>query len=304
MLTSSRNKAIFLLLPLFALLTLVIPANARQQKPPEVAGQLTRFTAPPRAAAKPAFLLHLPGIGGTRGIDRTLVDGLLAGGVATRAVAFDWTEEDPGLGALTALDRNKREAKRIASLILNQRRRQPDVAIVFTSHSGGAGLMAWALEDLPPGVTVDTAVFIAPALSPGYDLSVALKHVTGKVYVLWSKRDKLVLRTGTEMFGTIDRVQTAAAGNVGFLRPGEDGTAVATPSTRPAGLPKDQPIPSRVVKFADPTQYQKLVGVPYDPAWRRLSNNGSHIGPMREPFAEGVIAPLILTGRLPADPQK
>ena len=197
MLTSLRNKTILLLLSLLISLTLILPATAQRSTQPEVSGQITRFTAPQRrGAAKPAFLLHLPGIGGTRGIDRALVDGLLAGGVATRAVAFDWTEDDPGLDALTSLDRNKREAKRIASLILNQRRRQPNVPIVFTSHSGGAGLMAWALEDLPPGVKVDAAVFIAPALSPGYDLSAALKHVKGKVYVLWSGRDKVVLGAG------------------------------------------------------------------------------------------------------------
>ncbi len=284
---------------LLALVLAVPGASAQQAR--QANPQVTTRTAParPGAAVKPAFLLHIPGIGGTRGIDQTLVTGLFAGGAATRAVLFDWTENDPGIDALVALDRNRREAQEVADLIVRQRRRQPKVPILLTSHSGGAGIMAWALEDLPAGVTVETAVFLAPALSPGYDLSRALKHVTGEVYVFWSPRDSAVLGTGTEIFGTMDRVNTAAAGNVDFLRPGADGTAVATPSTRPAGLAEGRPIPSRVVRFADPGQYAKLISVPYDPAWRRFSNNGSHLGPMRVPFAQNVLAPLLTAGKLP-----
>ena len=39
--------------------------------------------------------------------------------------------------------------------------------------------------------------------------------------------------------------------------------------------------------------------VPYDSAWMKLGNIGDHIGPMARPFAREVIAPLLLTGKLP-----
>ena len=248
-------------------------------------------------AARPAFLLHFPGIGGTRGIDRNLVAGLFDGGVATRAAIFDWTEGQDGLDAL---DRNKIEAQAAADLIVRQRRRQPNVPILVTSHSGGAGPAVWALEALPPGVTVDALVLLAPALSPRYDLSPALKHVSGRAYAVTSPLDKLILGTGTEVFGTIDRVNTAAAGSVGFLRPGSDGTAVACPSTRPIGLPKDAPLPTTVVTFNDPAQYDKLTDVPYQPEWRRVGNNGTHLGPMMPTFVRRVLAPMVETGKVPA----
>ena len=280
---------------------LLLPAPALADAPPRAeVTWVAAAAAREGPAARPAFLLHFPGIGGTRGIDRTLVAGLFDGGVATRAAIFDWTEGQDGLDALAALDRNKIEAQAAADLIVRQRRRQPGVPIIVTSHSGGAGPAVWALEDLPPGVTVDALVLLAPALSPGYDLSPALKHVSGRAYAVTSPLDKLVLGTGTEVFGTIDRVNTAAAGDVGFLRPEPDGTAVARPSTRPMGLAKDAPLPTRVVQFADPVQYDKLTDVPYRPAWRRVGNNGTHLGPMMPVFVRRVLAPMVETGKVPA----
>jgi hypothetical protein len=179
---------------------------------------------------------------------------------------YDWTDHDPGVPALQATERHKTHARKIAEKLTDQFRAEPMRPIYLTSHSGGAGLAAWALEDLPPEVKIERALFLAPALSPDYDLSKALSHVSDKAYVLYSSADTVVLSVGTKTFGTIDGVYTEAAGVAGFK----------TPRTA-----------------ADPTQYRKLIQLPYDPAWSQFGNFGSHIGPMATPFAAHVLVPML-----------
>ena len=225
------------------------------------------------APAGGIYLLHLPGIGGLMRIDRLLTGGLRSGGLeGADVIVYDWTNGSRGLPALGALERNKQEAKKIARMIEDRARANPGQRIVITGHSGGSGLAVWALESLPDDVTVDTLVMIAPALSPQYDLSRALRRVK-RAYAFNSEYDP-VLGPGTRTFGTIDRIMTNAAGRVGFHKP--DG--------------------------ADDAQYAKLVQIPYERGFLAFGNLGDHIGAMMPRFAAKVIAPVILTGELPKLP--
>jgi hypothetical protein len=232
---------------------------------------------PSIAASRPAIerlpplLLHLPGIGGKRSFDLAMVRGFVKGGFTGDVQIYDWTEGDSGIGALRAMERNKREARLIAAALLDRHVRDPSAKVYLTCHSGGAGLAVWALEDLPSDVMVQSIVFMSPALSPTYDLTRALRHVLGHAYVFSSLSDNLVLGYGTRVFGTIDGVQTDAAGRVGFQRP-------------PSG---------------DPEQYKKIVSLPYDPAWERYHNFGDHVGGMGRLFAQAVLAPLVRSGIVP-----
>jgi hypothetical protein len=126
-------------------------------------------------------------------------------------------------------------------------------------------LAVWALEALPADVHVQTVILIAPALSPKYDLTRALAHVNGKMYAFTSTLDSLVLGTGTQLFGTIDGVQTPAAGFGGFVRP----------------------------TSANPAAYQKLVPCPYQAAWQKYHDFGDHLGGMSRPFSREILSPLL-----------
>jgi pimeloyl-ACP methyl ester carboxylesterase len=163
------------------------------------------------------------------------------------------------------------EAKMVADLVQQLARENPHAKLTVSVHSGGAGIIVWALEQLPDDVKIDSLLLLSPALSPQYDLSKALRHVRGKVYAFYSPYDVAILGIGTHMFGTIDGVKTDAAGKTGFAKP--------------AG--------------ADDAQYAKLVQVPYDSSWVRVGNIGDHIGTLSRPFARRVVAPLLLTGNLP-----
>ncbi|HEY1923532.1 MAG TPA: hypothetical protein VGG44_12340 [Tepidisphaeraceae bacterium] len=218
-----------------------------------------------RVTVKGPLLLHLPGVAGLIGVDRRMIAGLRDGGVTANIVIYDWTEHDAGIHALQAYDRNQHEAQLIASLIAAHAAADPLSPIYITAHSGGCGLAAWALADLPPDIKVQTVIFIAPALSPRFDLTAALHHVNGKLFVFSSRFDTLVLFTGTRVFGTIDGVQTEAAGFSGFIQP----------------------------KNADPIMYEKIVQCPYQKEWVEYGNLGDHIGGMSRSFATNILAPLI-----------
>ncbi|MGH7176139.1 MAG: hypothetical protein ACREJC_02055 [Tepidisphaeraceae bacterium] len=227
-----------------------------------------------RAAQPSIWLLHLNGIGGERRIDHTLVDGLVQGGLDAQTNIYDWTGPDTGLAALTVTKRHQEESAKVAEMIEKEFRADPDRPIVLTGHSAGAGIAAYALEKLPDDVVIETLLMLQPALSPGYDLSKALRHVHGKAYAFTSLGDVIVLSAGTKMFGTVDGIKTDAAGRVGFEIP----------------------------ETADKFEYAKLMQIPYRPEWVRFGNTGEHIGPMRRAFAREVIAPLLLTGKLPPTP--
>ncbi len=230
------------------------------------------FTLPACAQArqKPYFL-HLPGIGGERITEQWLLSGLKAGGVDAEYRMYDWTDGDIGLPALLAHDENIARAKKISELLATHIRNNPDQRVIVSSHSGGCGLAVWTLESLPDNLQIDTLVMIAPALSPQYDLTRALKHVKGRLYVFSSPAD-IVVGTGTRLFGTIDGVKSESAGLHGFVCPAN----------------------------ADKEQYGKLVPLPYRNEWLPLYGNaGTHICAMRVVFARDFIAPLLLTGKIP-----
>ena len=101
--------------------------------------------------------------------------------------------------------------------------------------SGGTGLVVRALEGLPED-SVEAAVLLSPALSPGYDLSRALRAVRREMVVFWSPLDLFVLGLGTRIFGTVDRVNSVSAGLVGFRPPvGPDEAGAGAYAQAPAG---------------------------------------------------------------------
>jgi len=223
-------------------------------------------TTAPAVDFSQTWLLHLPGIGGERTMDRRMTRGLRQGGWDGQISIYDWTEHDPGLDALLNHERNVREAAKVAGQIEDRLSKDPKLEITLTSHSGGTGIAVWALERLPEGMQVQTLVLLASALSPDYDLSKALGHVRGKAYVFFSNNDQVVLGAGTRLFGTIDGVKSEAAGLVGFRQPPD----------------------------ADKAQYEKLVQKPYDKGWIAFENIGNHIGCMSQPFAQNVLAPMLI----------
>jgi hypothetical protein len=128
------------------------------------------------------------------------------------------------------------------------------------------------VEDLPEGVQVQSVLLVEPAVDPNHDLSRALHHVRGHLFVTKSGGDFILLGIGTMLVGTTDGgIHAAAAGNVGFNMPAS----------------------------ADKDEYRKLVEIPYQSDWTKYRNFGGHVGPLDREFAKKVLGPMVVRDDAP-----
>ena len=220
---------------------------------------------PARPFGHDVVLIYVPGIGGCGRADGEWTRGLRAGGYDGRIEVCRWSDHLGPLDALWGHARQRAQARRIAKRICQLRDESPASPIVLAAHSAGAGLVALALEDLPPEVEVDRVVLLAPALSRTYDLTRALRHVRDRADVFCSDRDTLVLAIGTFLFGTVDGVHGEAAGHGGFVQPSGAGAA----------------------------EYEKLHTHPFSRERQLLGDDGGHYGPQSFDEAALIAAPLL-----------
>ncbi len=231
----------------------------------------------------------LPGIEGPSPLNRDVALGLDDGGVSSAIEIYDWTVGVPGsmIVNLAYLERNRAQAQRLADRIVEYRALRPGRPVHLVGHSGGAAIAIMALEALPPGRQIDMAILLAPAISPGYDLTTALRRTRRGIVNFYSERDVGLLRVGTTIFGSVDREHGASAGATGF--------------SVPAGLGEA----SRGLYAS------KLHQVAWDPRLRRAGASGTHIGWASREFAAGFLASLIVESEAAAaarrpygDPQR
>lgn len=233
-----------------------------------VSGKAAESPLPAATVVAPSQVIFLPGIAGVRDAERGVVTHLQQQLIGSRVNVFDWTAGRQGLNALSDYDRNQSMAAMLSRRLLAAMRAAPATDIDLVAHSGGAAIAVWALEKMPAQACVRNIILLAPGLSPNYDLSRALTHVRGRMFVFFSNRDWWVSGAGTKLLGTMDRINTESAGYRGFHMP----------------------------PHADTAQYAKLICVPYDPAWEALGNSGDHMGPLAPQFVSAVIVPLLNDG--------
>lgn len=217
------------------------------------------------------LIIVLPGIEGPGMFNHDVAVGLGDGGVSSAIEIHDWTTGVPGnfVWNLADFERNRDAAKRLAVKIVNYRQIHPNRPVHLVGHSGGAGIAVLALESLPKGTRIDMALLLAPALSPEYDLSAALRHTRVGVCNFYSENDVTLLKYGTSVFGSIDREFGESAGAVGFHAP-------ATLSAEDRKLYDD-----------------RLRQVRWSPMLARRGASGSHIGWTSKEFVKSYLAPIV-----------
>lgn len=137
-------------------------------------------------------------------------------GVDAAIEVYQWPSSSDALTNLTAYERNRAEARRVADHLTEYARSHPGAAIDLAGYSGGGGLAVLTAEALPEDVKLRNVLLVQCALSPDYDLEPALRRVDGQLVNFHSQRDWLILGVGTQTFGTIDRKYVPAAGKDGF----------------------------------------------------------------------------------------
>jgi hypothetical protein len=170
---------------------------------------------------------------------------------------------------LTNVTNRDAHARGIAETIRRSRASRPDCPVYVVAKSGGSGVAVMALELLDKDA-VERVVLLAPALSPRYNLTAAIRAVRREIVVFWSPFDLLVLGAGTRVLGTIDRVNTVGAGLIGFRAPLRE--------------PGEQ---------ARNGAYAKLRQVRWNIRMAASGNFGGHMGPDSPLFLSRYVIPLL-----------
>lgn len=215
-------------------------------------------------------ILVLPGIEGGNVLSRRIALGLADGGVRSAIEIHDWTLGLPAFPVnLMYLERNQRVAQELAQHLVDYRAAHPERPIHLVGHSGGAGIIVFALEALPDGFTVDGAVLLGAALSPDYNLAPALRHVRSGLITFYSQRDVGFLKAGTSVFGGMDRSYGVSAGAVGFNAPANI-------------MPEERRLYAR-----------KLRQIAWSERIREYGASGGHLGWASRSFSRQYLAPIV-----------
>ena len=151
------------------------------------------------------LVVVLPGIEGRSIYNVNIARGLADGHVKSAIEIFDWGLGTPGgfLVNLTALERNRRQAEKLARRIVRYQEAFPGRPVHLIGHSGGAGIVVLALDALPEGRRVTAAYLLAAAVAPDHDLTVTLEHSELGIWNFYSPKDVGFLAVGTSVFGLL-----------------------------------------------------------------------------------------------------
>ena len=202
---------------------------------------------------------------------RSVAAGFRRAGFGGELLYWRWHATWRGWLVLPAImDRRmlQREAERLAEFIARRRRDRPGAPIYLVGYSCGGYVALRAMELLPEDIAVDAAALLAPAASPGRDLSGALSHLagrdaTGRLVITSSVLDWFIVGLGTLAFGTADRRHTPAMGMVG-----------------PRGRP-------------DAEQDSRVTEIRWRPGLIRLGHLGGHFSASAAGFVHRAIAPAM-----------
>ena len=218
------------------------------------------------------LVVILPGIEGRSVYNVSIANGLNKGRITGAIEIFDWGVATPGgfLVNLTALDRNRRQAEKLARRVTHYQASFPGRPVHLLAHSGGGGIALLALKAMAPDQKITAAYLLAPAMSPEYDLTGALERTELGIWNFYSPKDVSFLTVGTSMFGTIDRRHTASAGAVGFRAPDD------------------------LDRNGQTLYAVKLHQAPHNAKMQKAGSDGSHLGWANEKFVRTWLAPMVL----------
>lgn len=227
----------------------------------------------PLPTTENALVIYVDGAGGAATTSPSVCRGLATGGYTGTFRVFDWST---GLGLLAdhAADMSYKRARAadLAGEIVAFRDERPSDRLAIVAFSAGTTIAALALEALPPPYRVDTLVFIESSLASDYDLSPALRHLSGRAHVFTSDRDEY-LAFGVPLAGTADRrfCGFCAAGLRGFSPPANADEATLR-------------------------LYERIDMTAWRPEFAEYGHFGRHYDATAEPFVAAFIAPLLLPG--------
>lgn len=195
-------------------------------------------------------------------------DGLAKGGYEGAVEVFPWQSMIHAADQIN-LERNREKGIELTRRIQEYRRRHPRNDVNIIALSAGTGVATFALEYLPEGANINKVVYLGCSMSSRYDLTRALKRVSGGMYVICSPYDR-ILRNVVWYTGTVDRrsASEGVAGLEGFLSPPKPG-----PDTE--------------------VQYVKLYNVEYREEFSLTGYEGGHTDSTSKEFVSHYLAGVL-----------
>jgi hypothetical protein len=190
--------------------------------------------------------------------------GLRKAGYAGRIINYTWSPTlNPALDQTIGRGAAKRKGQELGEEISAYLAANPGAKVNIIALSAGTGVAAWACEHVRGRHRVNNVVLLGSSLSSTYDMSRALEHVAGKVYVYYSSKDA-ILSGAVRMLGTIDGASGVdSAGLIGLKAPR---------------------------RLAD-----RVVNVGWSPSYERFGWHGGHTDSTSEPFVTAVLASHVVT---------
>jgi hypothetical protein len=166
-------------------------------------------------------------VGGASNIDLLgsgVPDGMRQAGYRGDVQNFIWTMSfNPLIDQLVTVNAKGR-AQLLTDEIERYHKRYPDNEVNIIALSAGTGVAVWAIENLKQA-NVANLVLLGSSLSHDYDVSRAMRHIDGKIYVYYSSSDMVL--EGVRVVGTIDGKRGVdSVGQVGLRKPPDAGDRI------------------------------------------------------------------------------
>ena len=225
-------------------------------------------------AKSTSLVIVVDGAGGFEASSKTISRCVVEMNLPLEVRSFHWTHGYLRVAAdQMHASHMRREAQKLADLVLSCRNLAPGNPIFLVGHSAGCGLVLWAADQLPPG-TLEGIVLLAPAVSADHDLRPALASSRRGIDVFISHHDWACLSLGTMLAGTTDRCFTRATGGRLGFRP-----IITCP--------------------ADGVLYQRLRQYPWDSSLLWTGHKGGHYGSYQPMFLRLFVLPLLMPNDQP-----
>jgi pimeloyl-ACP methyl ester carboxylesterase len=223
---------------------------------------------PPPSPMKKGLVILVGGVGGVDFFLSAAEWALPHAGVPHQVVEFDWTH---GFGKvfkdLQDTQHCLRKSRELSAYVTKVKRGEPERPIYLVGKSGGAGIVLAAAEQLPP-MTVERIILLSAAVSPDFDLRLALRATRREIVSFNSSYDRLILGWGTTEFGTIDRFYGPSAGLKNFVIP-------------------------KKLDSEEQLLYERLVQLSWNPRMILQGHTGGHLGTSMPLFLEKEVAPWL-----------
>jgi pimeloyl-ACP methyl ester carboxylesterase len=218
-----------------------------------------------RADLERGYIMLFTGVECHGSYHEGFVRGLREGGIDCAIDVNEWGHKPFGtFRNLRNYVENREIAGRAAERIVAYAQTHPGRPVTVIGYSGGGAMALFLAEKLPEGFQVDRIILTAPAISPDYDIGPALGHSRQGIVSFYSPQDWFMAGIATEIWGTMDRRQTATAGHTGF----RDGSG-------------------------ELLVHEDLTQISWIPQWRRLGHDGGHSGWRSRAWAREILAPML-----------